>query len=131
MFEWSDTDLTMRDTVRGFIDREIRPQLDELESGELSPYPIARKLFREFGLDVMAGEAVKTMLEKQRAKETGAAEATAAGDSAGGFGELGAHLSMAAVMIAELSGVSIGLLSTIGVSLGLGAATIASRGTLA
>jgi alkylation response protein AidB-like acyl-CoA dehydrogenase len=34
-------------------------------------------------------------------------------------------------MISELSGVSIGLLSTVGVSLGLGAATIASRGTLA
>ncbi len=40
MFEWSDTDLIMRDTVRGFIDKEIRPQLDALETGELSPYPI-------------------------------------------------------------------------------------------
>ena len=69
MFEWSDTDIIMRDTVRGFIDKEIRPHLDELESGALSPYPIARKLFSEFGLDVMAAEAVKGMLEKQRAKD--------------------------------------------------------------
>jgi alkylation response protein AidB-like acyl-CoA dehydrogenase len=38
---------------------------------------------------------------------------------------------MAAVLVSELAGVSIGLLSTIGVSLGLGAATIMSRGTLA
>ena len=38
---------------------------------------------------------------------------------------------MAAVLISELAGVSMGLLSTIGVSLGLGAATIMSRGTLA
>ncbi len=37
---------------------------------------------------------------------------------------------MAAVLVSELAGVSIGLLSTIGVSLGLGAATIMSRGTL-
>ncbi|GAB5900388.1 acyl-CoA dehydrogenase family protein [Mycolicibacterium mageritense] len=36
---------------------------------------------------------------------------------------------MAAVMVSELAGVSVGLLSTIGVSLGLGAATIMSRGT--
>ena len=49
MFEWSDTDLMVRDAVRQFVDKEIRPHLDELETGELSPYPIARKLFSQFG----------------------------------------------------------------------------------
>jgi alkylation response protein AidB-like acyl-CoA dehydrogenase len=34
MFEWSDTDLIVRDTVRRFIDKEIRPHLDGLEAGE-------------------------------------------------------------------------------------------------
>lgn len=128
MFEWSETDLIMRDTVRGFIDKEIRPQLDALESGALAPYPIARKLFSEFGLDVMAGEAVKNMLDKQRAN---AASPAADRASPGARGDLGGQLSMAAIMVSELSGVSIGLLSTVGVSLGLGAATIMSRGTLA
>jgi hypothetical protein len=128
MFEWSDTDLIMRDTVREFIDKEIRPHLDALETGEISPYPIARKLFSEFGLDVLAAEAVKTMLDKERARE---AEATREKRSSTGLGELGAQASMAAVLVSELAGVSIGLLSTIGVSLGLGAATIMSRGTLA
>jgi alkylation response protein AidB-like acyl-CoA dehydrogenase len=132
MIEWSDTDVIVRDTVREFIDKEIRPHQDALESGELSPYPIARKLFSEFGLDAMAGEAVKTMLDKQRGKQDGAAtEATEKGATGGGLGELGGQLSMAAVLVSELAGVSIGLLSTIGVSLGLGAATIMSRGTLA
>ncbi len=69
MFEWSDTDLMMRDTIRGFIDKEIRPHLDALETGEMPPYPIARKLFSEFGLDVLAAEAVKTMLDNERAKQ--------------------------------------------------------------
>src|ERR1700754_4475940 len=130
MFEWSDTDLIMRDTVREFIDKEIRPQLDALETGEISPYPIARKLFSEFGLDVLAAEAVKTLRDKERARN---AEATGETDkrSSGGLGDLGAQASMAAVLVSELAGVSIGLLSTIGVSLGLGAATIRSRGTLA
>src|SRR6201996_8151844 len=127
MFEWSDTDLIMRDTVREFIDKEIRPQLDALETGELSPYPIARKLFSEFGLDVLAAEAVKTMLDKERAKQETETEKR----SSGGLGGLGAQASMAAVLVSELAGVSLGLLSTIGVSLGLGAATIMSRGTLA
>ena len=128
MFEWSDTDLIMRDTIRGFIDKEIRPNLDALETGEMSPYPIARKLFSEFGLDVLAAEAVKTMLDKERAKQE---KQEAETKSSGGFGGLGAQASMAAVLLSELAGVSIGLLSTIGVSLGLGAATIMSRGTLA
>ena len=82
MFEWSDTDLIMRDTVRGFIDKEIRPQLDALETGEISPYPIARKLFSEFGLDVLAAEAVKTMLDKERA-QAGRAETEKRSSAAG------------------------------------------------
>jgi alkylation response protein AidB-like acyl-CoA dehydrogenase len=133
MFEWSDTDLIIRDTVREFIDKEIRPQLDALETGELSPYPIARKLFSEFGLDVLAAEAVKTMLDKERAKEAVVddGEPRTEKPSSAGLGDLGAQASMAAVLVSELAGVSIGLLSTIGVSLGLGAATIMSRGTLA
>lgn len=127
MIEWSDTDLMVRDAVRQFIDKEIRPNLDELETGALSPYPIVRKLFSQFGLDVMAAEAVKSMLDKERA---GTAK-TEKSDKTGGSGGLGAQGSMAAVLISELSGVSIGLLSTAVVSLGLGAATIMSRGTLA
>ncbi len=131
MFEWSDTDLIMRDTIRGFIDKEIRPHLDGLETGEISPYPIARKLFSEFGLDVLAAEAVKTMLDKERAKQETQDKQKTEKKSSGGFGGLGAQASMAAVLVSELAGVSLGLLSTVGVSLGLGAATIMSRGTLA
>jgi hypothetical protein len=130
MFEWSDTDLLMRDTIREFIDKEIRPHLDALETGEIAPYPIARKLFSEFGLDVLAAEAVKTMLDNERAKQ-GKQEQQTEKKSSGGFAGLGAQGSMAAVLVSELAGVSLGLLSTVGVSLGLGAATIMSRGTLA
>ena len=130
MYEWSDTDIIMRDTMRGFIDKEIRPHLDGLESGELSPYPFARKLFSEFGLDVMAAEAVKSMLDKERAKQDAPTEG-AEGQKSGGLGGMAAQASMAVALISELAGVSIGLLSTVGVSIGLGAATITSRGTLA
>jgi alkylation response protein AidB-like acyl-CoA dehydrogenase len=133
MIEWSETDLMVRDTVRQFIDKEIRPNLDALETGELLPYPIARKLFSQFGLDVLAAEAVKKMLDRERAKQDGTDrepdDKQSDSDGLGGMG--GAQGSMAAVLISELAGVSIGLLSTASVSLGLGAATIMSRGTLA
>jgi alkylation response protein AidB-like acyl-CoA dehydrogenase len=133
MFEWSDTDLMVRDAVRQFVDKEVRPHLDELESGELSPYPIARKLFSQFGLDAMAAESVKKMLDRERAKQSGEPnreDDDEKSDSAVGFGG-GAQGSMVAVLVSEIARVSIGLLSTASVSLGLGAATIMSRGTLA
>src|ERR1700758_5003436 len=136
MIEWSDTDLMVRDAVRRFVDKEIRPHLDELETGALSPYPMVRRLFSQFGLDVMAAESVKKMLDSERAKLDGG-QATQAGDDqdgesdgAGLFGG-GAQGSMVAVLVSEIARVSIGLLSTATVSLGLGAATIMSRGTLA
>ena len=133
MIEWSDTDLMVRDAVRQFIDKEIRPHLDELETGALSPYPITRKLYSQFGLDVMAAESVKKMLDRERARQEGTL--SYAGDEkhdgAGGFGMDGAPSSMVAVLVSELARVSIGLLSTASVSIGLGAATIMSRGTLA
>ena len=129
MFEWSETDLMVRDTVRQFVDKEIRPHLDQLETGELSPYPIARKLFSQFGLDAMAAESVKKMLDRERAKQNGE-EPDEKQDSEGGFGSA-AQGSMVAVLVFEIARVSIGLLSTASVSLGLGAATIMSRGTLA
>jgi len=130
MIEWSDTDLMIRDAVRQFVDKEIRPHLDELETGALSPYPIARKLFSQFGLDVLAAESVKKMLDRERAKQYGETPDEKR-DSADDSGGMGAQGSMVAVLVSEVARVSIGLLSTVGVSLGLGATTIMSRGTLA
>jgi alkylation response protein AidB-like acyl-CoA dehydrogenase len=129
VIEWSDSDLMVRDAVRRFVDQEIRPHLDDLETGQLSPYPIARKLFSQFGLDAMADEAVKKMLGRERAKLDGSWDEKE--DGAGDSGGLGVQGSMVAVLVSEIARVSIGLLSTASVSLGLGAATIMSRGTLA
>ncbi|MDT7678363.1 MAG: hypothetical protein QOD82_6265, partial [Pseudonocardiales bacterium] len=107
MIEWSETDVLIRDSVREFVDKEIRPHLDQLESGELPPYDIIRKLFAAFGIDVMAAQATTKMLERQRAKEA----AEAAGEpprekkksSGGGTGQE----SMAALVACELAGVSL------------------------
>ncbi len=126
MIDWSESDLLIRDAVREFIDKELRPNIDALESGEMPPYPIIRKLFSQFGLDVLAAEAVKDMLDRERTRGTG--ETSGSGT---GLGAVGEQASMAAIMISELAGVSLGTVAALGVSLGLGAATIMARGTLA
>lgn len=134
MFEWSETDEMIREAVRGFIDKEVRPHLDALDSGEMSPYPILRKLFSDFGIEAMGEEAIGKLLAKERKREA----ALAAGEPlpekkerSGGGGPFSGQESLMAVLIGELSGVCMGIVTAMGVSIGLGATTILSRGTLA
>ncbi|MFV9455266.1 acyl-CoA dehydrogenase family protein [Rhodococcus sp. NM-2] len=124
MYEWSDTDLMFRDAIRGFIDKEIRPHVDKLETGELPPFDIIRKLFATFGLDEMARDALTKSLDRERSGAVSGAKE----EKSGGLGGAG---SMGVIMNAELAGVSLGLVASLGVSLGLAAGTIRSRGTLA
>jgi alkylation response protein AidB-like acyl-CoA dehydrogenase len=126
MLEWSDVDIAVRDAVRDFVDKEIRPHLDELESGEITPYPIIRKLFSAFGIDVMAKESLERRLAKMRSGET-----SARSSSGGMFGGGSDQAGMGFVLVSELCRVSMGVVTGMGVSLGLTVPTIASRGTLA
>ena len=131
MIDWSENDLLIRDAMREFIDKEVRPNIDALESGDMPPYPIIRKLFSQFGIDVMAGEAVKTMLDRQRMKESAGSDDATEVTAERGLGGMAEQASMAAIVVAELAGVSLGTVAAVGVSIGLGAATIMQRGTLA
>jgi alkylation response protein AidB-like acyl-CoA dehydrogenase len=114
VIEWSETDLLIRDSIREFVDKEIRPHLDALESGALPPYDIIRKLFKAFGLDVLAAESVSRLLSRS------------AGSSSP---KLDGQETLALIAISELAGVSLGIVASLGVSLGLAAATILSKGS--
>jgi alkylation response protein AidB-like acyl-CoA dehydrogenase len=128
MLDWSDVDIAVRDAVREFIDKEVRPHVDALESGEMEPYPVIRKLFATFGIADMARESLNKRLARLRDGET--SSAGSAGSSGGGMfgGEAG---GMGFVVISELCGVCMGVVVGMGVSLGLTVPTIMSRGTLA
>ncbi|SEK77339.1 acyl-CoA dehydrogenase family protein [Rhodococcus maanshanensis] len=127
MYEWSDTDLMFRDALRGFIEKEIKPHVDKLESGELPPFEIIRKMYATFGMDEMASEALEKAFAKEEAKERGET-LPESGEKGGGFSGAG---SMGVILNSELAGVSLGLVASMGVSLGLTVGTLRSRGTLA
>jgi len=122
MIEWSAADLLVRDTIRSFVDKEIRPHVDELEHGDLPPYPIIRKLFGSFGLDAMARDSFAATMAKARDGE----KVSGGGMLGGGSGA--EALSM--IAITELCRVSPGIVGALGVSLGLAAGTIMARGTV-
>ncbi len=135
MHEWSDMDLAVRESVREWIEKNVRPIQDELETGALPPFDMARKLFADFGLDAMAGEAVDKLLaaERKRAARTPeerAARAERKDAAASPLAGMEGADSMGAVLLSELAGVSLGAVVSMGVSIGLGAGTIAAKGTL-
>ena len=125
MLEWSDVDIAVRDAVREFVDKEIRPHVDALESGEMEPYPIIRKLFATFAIAEMARDSLNKRLAKLR--EGGSSSGKSGGGGMFGEGSGG----MGFVVVSELCKVSMGIVTGMGVSLGLTVPTIMGRGTLA
>jgi acyl-CoA dehydrogenase len=126
MFEWSEEQQMVRDAVRRFVDEEIRPHVEELEHGDLPPYDILRKLFSTFGMDAMARESFKRRIEREKAVAAGEAEAP--GERSGGGGDGG---GMTLIPIIELCRVCPGMVTAMGVSMGLTASAIMSKGTVA
>jgi hypothetical protein len=116
----------IRDAVRRFVDAEVVPQLEALEHGGLPPYDILRKLISTFGMD----EIARARFRKQAAREMAGAEGE--GEREEGAGRPGARGDAAAMQlipIIELCRHCPGLVTAMGVSMGLTAAAILSRGT--
>ena len=92
MLEWSDVDIAVRDAVREFVEKEVRPHVDALESGEMEPYPIIRKLFATFGIADMARDS----LNKRFARLRDGGQPSEKKSSGGMFGGDGASAGMGA-----------------------------------
>ncbi len=125
MIEWNEQQLMIRDMVRRFIDAEIIPNLEQLEHGDLPPYDTMRKLASAFGI----AEAARMRYEalKQRAQRAG--DKPAKSEHAAGMGTDGAALQL--IPIIELSKYCPGMVTAMGVSMGLTASAIMSKGTWA
>ena len=119
MYQWSDEQVMVREAVRRFVEEEIVPNLEELEHGDTPPYDVLRKMIRTFGIDAMARESFKRRLDSDGSVERGG----------GGGGDMGA--AMAVIPIIELCRYCPGMVTAMGVSMGLTAAAIMSKGTTA
>ena len=129
MYDWTDEQKMVRDMVRQFIEKEIVPLQEELEHGDLPPYDVLRKLFSTFGMDTMARAGFEKRIEAEKA----AAEAVARGEEPPAKAERGGggDGSLTMIPIIELCRYCPGMVTAMGVSMGLTAAAISSRGTIA
>jgi alkylation response protein AidB-like acyl-CoA dehydrogenase len=125
MIEWSEQHEMIRDAVRRFIEEEIVPHHMELEHGELPPYDILRKLYATFGMDELA----RTRFEKQLAREEKGERTHAPADEEG-RADRGDQAAMMLIPIIELCRYCPGMVTALGVSTGLTAAAVMSKGTI-
>ncbi|HEV7888709.1 MAG TPA: acyl-CoA dehydrogenase family protein [Acidimicrobiales bacterium] len=121
MIEWSEEQLMVRDAIRTFIDKEIKPNLDELEHGDTPPYEVLRKLYRTFGMDAMA----RDRFEKSLSSGSGEGEGEKLTDGARDPNTVAFTL----IPIIELCRYCPGMVTAMGVSVGLTAAAVMSKGT--
>jgi alkylation response protein AidB-like acyl-CoA dehydrogenase len=126
MIEWNEQHLMIRDMMRRFIDDEIKPRWHDLEHGDLPPYDILRKLMRTFGMDEMARQRFAAQIARERAAARGERVERKARAS-GGDDSVGIQL----IPIIELCRWCPGMVTAMGVSVGLTAAAIMSKGTVA
>ena len=128
MIQWSEQQQMIQKMVRDFVEKEIVPQLDDIEYNGVPPYDILRKLIKTFGMDVMA----KQSFEKQLARE----KAIAAGETIeekkkdGPSAMAGEEAAMRMIPIIEICKHAQGLVTAMGVSMGLGGGAIMSKGTI-
>jgi alkylation response protein AidB-like acyl-CoA dehydrogenase len=128
MIEWSEQHLAIRDAFRRFVESEIKPKREELEHGDLPPYDILRKMFATFGLKDLAEMRFQEDLTKAERREKGETTTEKKEGPNPGAGEM---VAMQMIPIIELSRYSPGMVTALGVSAGLTANTILSRGTRA
>lgn len=126
MYEWPEEMRMVRDAVRQFVDNEIRPRREDLEHGDLPPYDLLRKMYRAFGMDAMARDSFRARIDSEEAVARGEAPPAAERGSGSLMGS-----AMAMVPIIELCKCSPGMVTALGVSVGLTAAAIMGKGTTA
>ncbi len=123
MHEWSDEHQMLRQAMKDFIAKEILPIKEDLEHGDLPPYDTLRKLFATFGMDEMARSTFRRRMERERAVAAG----EVVDEPVESFGDPGFTL----IPIIELSRHCPGMVTAMGVSMGLTASAISAKGTIA
>jgi acyl-CoA dehydrogenase len=127
VIEWTDEQEMVRGAVRDFIEKELVPHHRELEHGDLPPYDIIRKLFTTFGMDAMARDRFARQIARDKNPDAGGLDEDGARDPR----EAANAAAFQIIPIVELSRWSPGMVTAMGVSMGLTAAAVLSRGTVA
>lgn len=129
MIEWNEQQRMIRDMVRGFVEKEIVPNLDDIEYNGVPPYDILRKMIRTFGMDQLA----KMEFDQQIARDEAAlrGEEKPQKEKKDGFNAMAAEqAAMRMIPIIEICRHAQGLITAMGVSMGLAGGAVMGKGTI-
>ncbi len=129
MIEWSEQHETFRQMVRRFAEEEIKPRLDELEHGDTPPYEVLRKLVKTFGIDELGRARFKAAIKRDAAPAGEQRKAKCEQEQAEARQAAADAAALQAVLVREICRYSPGMITAMGVSMGLAANTILSKGT--
>lgn len=125
MYEWSDEHNMLRQAMKDFIAKELVPIRDDLEHGDTPPYEFLRRMFKTFGMDEMARASFAKRIAVDKAVAAGEIEAK---DRSG---KRESDPGFTLIPTIELCRHSPGLVTAMGVSMGLTASAINNKGTIA
>lgn len=129
MFELSEPAKMVQQMVRQWCDKNLRPALPKLESGEILPYDLMRDMAKQMGLTAMAKMSLQKKVKKMREKEADAAVSSAPMAAVNDLLDDGGDPMMFAVVGKELCKCSPGFASSWGASVALAGGAILSKGT--
>jgi alkylation response protein AidB-like acyl-CoA dehydrogenase len=113
VIEWSDVQLEARAALRKFVDTQVRPHRESLDSGT-TPYELLRQMYKTFGLAEAAAERFDNTSLGRPYYDGNDPETRAA---------------LGLLPLIELSRCSPGMVTALGVSVGLTAHAILAQGT--
>src|SRR5205823_2937321 len=105
--------------------------VEDLEHGDLPPYDILRKLFATFGMDSMARDRFAKQMEFERSVEEAVGRGEEPPQKPARDGGDGGASSLTIIPVIELCRVCPGMVTAMGVSMGLTSAAIMAKGTVA
>ncbi len=124
MFELDETQRMVESAARSWCETELAPMLPALESSEVLPYELLRKLCTDLGVSEMLGAMAQSRLARLRG-DAAKPKAEAGGGTSTG---LGGDPMLTSVLLKEISRVSPGVGMVLISSLGC-AMTILERGS--
>lgn len=132
MIEWSEPQQMLRTALRNFIEKEIAPNLDTLEHGDTPPYDVLRKMLKTFGIDQMARQRFEKQIDREKRIAAGETiPEKKVEDEAMAEMMRAEETAMTLLPTIELCRFCPGMVTAMGVSMGLTAGTIMSKGTIA
>ena len=129
MIEWNEQQQMIQKMVRDFVAKEVVPNLDDIEYNGVPPYDILRKMIKTFGMDVMATQNYEKQIAREKAADKNGEDAPTKKKDGPSEGA-GDQAAMTMIPIIELSRHAQGLVTAMGVSMGLTGGAIMSKGTI-